>query len=478
MTTDERIRLILDMGASGANVEQVKRKLEELEPALHKAENKMAGFGQTALQSGRFLQDFAQGGVGGVLNNIEGLAMALGGGPGLAGVMTAVGLAAYFAMPKLKEFWNAMSGGGEGPAPIVQALDAVEERIKKIRAEFEKILASKPFEEKETQGRVEEYFAGQGGRITAGIQAALSATGTGERMTPAEAAAAAPEAIDRAVQSAAMAASRAGQVFTPAMEAEARRHAIENQQRAGVEAQKRIGEANLQRAAAIVGGAPGDAATRAQLGALARQRPEFFPGGFGEELARLEPEAVAAQEEEVGAAEAEGQRLHGAATERKARAARVASKRQREVRRLEERTRSDLADEQAGEQEAKRAEAEEFHEAMGAGVSERDIRHERATGMAEQLVGQQGANIAGMAFGPQAAMRAGAMGGGEIQAVKQQTIRNLEAGQLPYDAVAQAFMEVVQAADRQAQAAQRFTGQMNGMVGRMQSSPWPSGSPR
>jgi hypothetical protein len=132
------------------------------------------------------------------------------------------------------------------------------------------------------------------------------------------------------------------------------------------------------------------------------------------------------------------------------------------------------------EQEARQtaqATREAEREAMAAAVSEKDIRRERATATAGQLMAQ-GPEIVGAAFGPQAAARASMAGPADVQAIKAQTIRNLEAGNLPYDAILKAFMEVSQAADRQAQAAQRFTGQMNGMVGRMQSSPWPSGLQR
>jgi hypothetical protein len=156
---EQRIKLILDMGASGANVEQVKRKLEELEPALHKAENKMAGVGQTALQSGRFLQDFAQGGVGGVLNNIEGLAMALGGGPGLAGVLTAVGLAAYFAMPRLKEFFGGMPDAADATKKLNEQIKEMEDRIKKAHEAYEKLANAPEPVEAESAKALQEFLA-------------------------------------------------------------------------------------------------------------------------------------------------------------------------------------------------------------------------------------------------------------------------------------------------------------------------------
>jgi hypothetical protein len=159
MMDEQRIKLILDMGASGANVEQVKRKLEELETSLEKTGNKMAGVGQTALQSGRFLQDFAQGGVGGVLNNIEGLAMALGGGPGLAGVLTAVGLAAFFAMPKIKEFFGGMTEATDAVKKLNEQIKEQEERIKKAHEAFEKLAHAPESIEAESAKKLQEFLA-------------------------------------------------------------------------------------------------------------------------------------------------------------------------------------------------------------------------------------------------------------------------------------------------------------------------------
>ena len=80
-TSDEQIRLILDMGQSGANVEEVRVKLEQLDAAAHKTARatdeltkSSVNTGQAMLNAGRLIQDFAQGGIGGVLNNVEGLA--------------------------------------------------------------------------------------------------------------------------------------------------------------------------------------------------------------------------------------------------------------------------------------------------------------------------------------------------------------------------------------------------------------------
>lgn len=137
MDQDQIIRLILDMGRSGANVEEVKQRLgglkerlEELPPAADKGSRSIGGLGNAALQGGRALQDFAQGGIGGVLNNIEGLTMALGGSAGLAAGFTAIGIAAYFAMPKVKEWFHAVVDGANEVPKATDKLESLNEELK------------------------------------------------------------------------------------------------------------------------------------------------------------------------------------------------------------------------------------------------------------------------------------------------------------------------------------------------------------
>jgi hypothetical protein len=185
---DETIRLILDMGQSGKTVDEVRQKLDELgktarktadsyevltrqvgtyaiatdqvntelDEEVQKATAAVAAQralgralqdtgdaaeraarsafkpGRAMLESGRVIQDFAQGGLPGILNNIEGLTSALGLGAGLAGALTTVGVAAYIAGPKLKELWDAMTGMPKEKVP--EATDRVESLTKAIKA--------------------------------------------------------------------------------------------------------------------------------------------------------------------------------------------------------------------------------------------------------------------------------------------------------------------------------------------------------
>lgn len=102
------------------------------ERATATATNKMAGLGQAGLQAGRVIQDFAQGGVGGIINNIEGLTQAIGGGAGLAGVLTILGTAFFVLKPVIAEFMKSLS-----PEPVKgfqSTIETLEAKIKELTA--------------------------------------------------------------------------------------------------------------------------------------------------------------------------------------------------------------------------------------------------------------------------------------------------------------------------------------------------------
>jgi hypothetical protein len=104
----------------------------KLDAATGKAGSKVAGFGQTALQTGRVVQDFAQGGLGGILNNIEGLTVALGLGSGLAGVLTIVGVGFEVFKPQIKSFLESFNAGAI--RTFATDLDRLNEQVKEIEA--------------------------------------------------------------------------------------------------------------------------------------------------------------------------------------------------------------------------------------------------------------------------------------------------------------------------------------------------------
>jgi hypothetical protein len=114
--------------ALGEQAETAADKVDRVDTASKKASGGVAGFGQSALQTGRVVQDFAQGGIGGVLNNIEGLTMALGLGSGLAGVLTIAGVAALVAGPQIKAFFSSFGATKEAD----ESVEGLKKRVKEL----------------------------------------------------------------------------------------------------------------------------------------------------------------------------------------------------------------------------------------------------------------------------------------------------------------------------------------------------------
>jgi hypothetical protein len=135
--SDEVIKLLLDMGVSKDNVQAVVAKLKDLEAettkaavGLDKVKTSAGNSGQSLLQTGRVIQDFAQGGLGGILNNIEGLTMALGLGSGLAGILTVLGVVALTAGPAIKSFFQGIIDGSNEVPESKDKLEALNNAIK------------------------------------------------------------------------------------------------------------------------------------------------------------------------------------------------------------------------------------------------------------------------------------------------------------------------------------------------------------
>lgn len=93
--------------------------------------NKMAGFGQTTLQTGRIVQDFAQGGIGGIINNLEGFAMALGLGAGVGGAAQLAGVAVLLLKDRIADLWRAISAGDV--KPFADQITVLSERVKELQ---------------------------------------------------------------------------------------------------------------------------------------------------------------------------------------------------------------------------------------------------------------------------------------------------------------------------------------------------------
>lgn len=85
--------------------------------------------GYAGLTAGRAIQDFTQGGLGGILNNIEGLAMALGGGGALAGGLTTIGVGLFIFKDQIKDAFNYFTGQVENGKSRLEQFKATVETV-------------------------------------------------------------------------------------------------------------------------------------------------------------------------------------------------------------------------------------------------------------------------------------------------------------------------------------------------------------
>jgi hypothetical protein len=140
---DERIKLVLDLAQSSRDATEFRQKLEQLdatarktgegfdevEKGTAKASKGTADFGRSALETGRIVQDFAQGGLGGIINNLEGFTQAVGLGPGAAGALTLLGVAALTATPYVKAWWHEFFDGANKVPATADALKRLNEEL-------------------------------------------------------------------------------------------------------------------------------------------------------------------------------------------------------------------------------------------------------------------------------------------------------------------------------------------------------------
>jgi hypothetical protein len=138
---------------------QATKRLEELSSAAPAAASKVANSGQAMLQGGRAIQDFFQGGIGGILNNIEGVTMALGGGAGLAGALTVVGVAASLAGPAISKFLASLTG--KVPDILQNSLGDLKKQIEELEKKDVKVAVdvSQLIDARQQAERLEQALA-------------------------------------------------------------------------------------------------------------------------------------------------------------------------------------------------------------------------------------------------------------------------------------------------------------------------------
>jgi hypothetical protein len=113
--------------------------------AAERATSRTRGLGQAAQGLGRFFQDLTQGGLGGVLNNLEQLGTSIGlligkgaaFGAALGGAMTLVGTAAFVAGRPVLDFFKGLLLGAEKVPETAAGLQGLEERFKGISKELD-----------------------------------------------------------------------------------------------------------------------------------------------------------------------------------------------------------------------------------------------------------------------------------------------------------------------------------------------------
>lgn len=207
--SDEQIRLILNLGDSKRNVDEVRAALDamgesaesaaragaKVEEGTEKAARGTRNLGRSMLETGRIVQDFAQGGIGGILNNVEGFAAAVGLGSGVAGAITAVGVAAYVAYPPLRDFVKGLVDGkndipkmAESFATLAEDLKTVGERLKEIKEKgfFTTAELGEYNELLDKQAGIEKRIADEKERQAAFDKAKKAAAGAGNNAEAAE----------------------------------------------------------------------------------------------------------------------------------------------------------------------------------------------------------------------------------------------------------------------------------------------------
>jgi hypothetical protein len=215
-------------------------------------------------------------------NNLPGLVMSLGGTAGIAGAIGIIGSAAIAATPLVKALIAAFTGT-EGLPGVKLLLDDATERVKGLQAELDKLMKSRPMEEKTTAADVEFLIGEEGAeKLVRQIAAGMGASGEGAQMTGAE-----KQRLKNL--RGALGGTDDERVNT----------AIRNAQ---FEISKRITAENERMAGEMLASAPTSAGTRKRIG-------KYLPK-FGEALASTEPEARNAADawadEQIKAAEESG----------------------------------------------------------------------------------------------------------------------------------------------------------------------------
>lgn len=128
----------------------IRQALDESTEATNKARRSISDYGQEVRGAGYIVQDFAQGGLGGILNNIDQVLVKF---PLAAGVVTAVATAVYVALPTIKEWWREWQDGANDLPKTLDGLDALNERLSTNKKRLDELKG----QQKVTNTELEEF---------------------------------------------------------------------------------------------------------------------------------------------------------------------------------------------------------------------------------------------------------------------------------------------------------------------------------
>jgi hypothetical protein len=119
---------------------RVAAKILDLNNELDKTQVAGRRSGQAMLEVGRAVQDFSQGGIGGILNNLEGLGRSfsqldgistiLKSPAGIAGALTLVSTAAFVAWPHINRFFRTLFSGSNDIPKVVTGIEGLNRALK------------------------------------------------------------------------------------------------------------------------------------------------------------------------------------------------------------------------------------------------------------------------------------------------------------------------------------------------------------
>jgi hypothetical protein len=190
-TTQEVQELIFRADTTGlttadAAVKRYATSMDAAHESSKRATGGVSGLGQSLLNIGRITDDYNAAGLRGIVNNFEGLAMSLGLGAGVAGVVTVAAIALKQFLPVIQEFLG-LGKTFELPTKMEElekridalkdakvkvdadgtALKELQDQLKELQKaaeEFQATISGQTKEEKEAGKRVSTFFGTAEGR--------------------------------------------------------------------------------------------------------------------------------------------------------------------------------------------------------------------------------------------------------------------------------------------------------------------------